>query len=708
MTTTGKKVLVIVAIVVAVVCFVTGLLIGWFLLDDLMAASETTSNSTVTSAQRTSPEAAEDLMVSAKLMEEIQASHIEQHLRFLSERPHLAGTEGDQRTVDYVKQEFEAMGYEVTLYPYDVLLSYPVEEHFNKVSMLDGRGNAIHTTEPGAKTGSAWDSEVTWPYCMYSPSGKVKGKLIYANYGRPQDFKLLDKKGVDLDQAIVIMRYGKTSRGKKVREAARRGGAAVILYNDPADVNINVTYNVFPATWWLPGDDVEHGNIRTSSGDPATPGYAATEGAYRIPKKQMDLPSIPCHPVGYRDARVLLQNLDGESAPEEWQGKLGIDYMIATGTEGALPVELTVKNTLDTRRVYNVVASLKGATEPERVVLVGNHRDAVAYGALDPGSGTAVMLELARAFAAVTRQGWQPRRTVMFCSWAAEEFGLIGSTEWVEEKRRWLSDHAVAYLNLDTVLQGNYTFDMSATPSLKAAGMRAASKVPDPHDNSTTVLDVWRQRVHDDRSPHQPWIRRPVSDTDLQPFVHLLGVPVTHSRYSFVEEDGVLVYHVRNYPLYHTVYDTMPLAAMMDPNFAVSKAVAAIMAELTRDLADSLILPIQPRDYALDIMMHLKEPMQKAADKFNNSVFYLQSALDDFLKSSQDLQKEIDNQDMLNLFEIQRLNDKLMLFEREFVDHKEGTHLFLTHGSNSKPSIDHPTMSAITQALRAAAFTLSS
>ncbi|XP_076451144.1 glutamate carboxypeptidase 2-like isoform X4 [Babylonia areolata] len=721
-TVTGKLVAVVVAVVVTVLCFVTGLFIGWFFLDHPASSTSEGSDSNMTHYPPSSASSSSfgslgqghvtepDPTVSARLIQEVQASNIEQYLRVLSERPHLAGTEGDERTVDYVEQELKKMGYDVTLAPYDVLLSYPAKQHFNKVTMLDGRRrNAIFTSDVGATTGSDWDSEVTPPYCMYCPSGKVQGKLIYANYGRAQDFRTLEKLKVDVNKAIVIMRYGKISRGKKVREAAKRGGKAVVLFNDPADVNINMTYNVYPATWWLPEDDVEHGNFRTSWGDPATPGRAAVDGAYRIPEKQMDLPSVPCHPVSYRDARILLQNLEGEKAPEEWQGQLGFEYHVGSNTPGALPVEVDVKNNLETRRVYNVLATLPGATEPDRVVLVGNHRDAIAYGALDPGSGTAVMLEVARAFMALYTQGWRPRRTVMFCSWAAEEFGVIGSTEWVEERRRWLGDRAVAYLNLDTVLQGNYSFDVSATPSLQAAVIRAAGKVTDPHQPDKTVLDVWRTRITDDRSPGLPWIRRPVSMTDFQPFIHLVGVPVTHSRYSFVEQDGSLIYPVRNYPLYHTVYDTFPLAAMMDPDLAVSTAVAAIMAELTRDLADSPILPLVPRDFATDIATHMDRALQSSPQELHHHIYYLKAAINDFLTASTTLQSHIDSLELhtVDPFQVRRINDKLMLYEREFVDHQRGQHLILSHGSNSNPSLDEQTMSDMIQAFRAATHTLS-
>lgn len=725
MGSTQKVALVLTGMVTAVVCFVTGLLIGWFLTEiPLPAGSRTTSRSNDTTSSLHSSGATyddvatrkacagechlqeDDPSITARLLQQLQASSIERHIRFLSERPHLAGTRGDQRTVDYIKQEFQSMGYNVTLYPYDVVLSYPAQDHFNKVSVLDGRGRAIITSGIGAKTGSDWDSEVFRPYCMYSPSGRVQGKLVYANYGRPQDFKVLEKMGVDTRGAVIIMRYAKQTRARMVREAAKRGSVGVILYNDPADVNMNVTQNVYPATWWLPADDVEHGNTRTQWGDPATPGYASTEGAHRLGEKQMELPEIPCQPVSYTDAKLLLQILNGPSAPEDWQGQLGLQYGVVEKTPGEMPVELSVKNVLDTRRIYNIVATLTGSQEPDRVVLMGNHHDATAYGGVDPGSGTAVMLEVANAFAQLAAQGWRPRRTVMFCSWAAKEFGLIGSTEWVEEKRRWLSNHVVSYLNLDSVLQGNYTFDMSATPSLQAAAIAAASKVPDPYVSGWSVLDAWKDRVANERRPGHPWIRRPICDTDMMPFMHMIGVPVTHSRYSFVMEDGILVYPHRHFPLYHTVYDTAKLATMMDPHFAVCKAVAAVMTELTRDLANSLAIPISARDYAMELMAHLEKPMEKAKDKFNSSVVYLQSALDTFLLAATDIQSKIASAHSLNAFEIRQLNDKLVLFEREFVDITAGTHIFLSHGSNSNPVLDQHMMTKMTQALEAAAASL--
>lgn len=266
-------------------------------------------------------------------------------------------------------------------------------------------------------------------------------------------------------------------------------------------------------------------------------------------------------------------------------------------------------------------------------------------------------------------------------------------------------DHAVAYMNLDTALQGNYSFDMSATPSLKAAGIRAASKIPDTHQPNQTVLDTWRQRVADERSPDQPWIRRPVAFTDIQPFMHLAAIPVTHSRYSFVEENGALIYPIRNYPLYHSVYDTMRLVRMVDPTWAASRAVTAVVGELTRDLADSLLLPISPRDFAQDVMNHVNTgslELEDTSEAYNLSVASLQTASEEFLKAAEMLQDKINNLRWKNPFEVRLINDKLMQYEKEFLDSSDGTHLILSHGSNSNPTLDQKTISKLTMALKAA------
>ncbi|XP_025085016.1 N-acetylated-alpha-linked acidic dipeptidase 2-like isoform X2 [Pomacea canaliculata] len=546
----------------------------------------------------------------------------------------------------------------------------PSRRSDGSVSMLDGRNRALFTTSPGAKPGSKWDDDLIGPYCFYSPSGNVKGKLIYANYGRKEDYNYLDNEGIDVHGAIVIVRYGHSDRKSKLGLAASKGAAAVLLYNDPADINRNNTYNVYPATWWLPGDGVEFGNFRLTEGDPATQGYPSLDNAARTSEKELEgMPKIPCHPIGYNDARVFLQNLEGPAAPQDWQGDLGFVYHVGTSSPGGLPVQVDIENKLETRRVFNVFATMKGAIEPDNVVLVGNHRDAVGYGAVDPASGTAVVLELARVFQSLASQGWQPRRTLMFCSWAAEEFGLIGSTEWVEEKKGWLFAHAVAYLNIDMILQGNYSFDMSGSASLKTAAIRAASKISDPRQMNSTLLHTWMERIPDKKNPGQPSIKRPRTNSDFRPFMNIVGVPVGHAHYSFLGEDGVKIYPFQRYPLYHTAYDTIQLAYMMDPDFAISRTVAAVMGELARDLVDSLIIPLSARDYADDICGMVQEALSDSTEKLNkvnSSASGLLEACADFSEVAKKLHEHIEGLKPQNPVDIWHLNNKLMLFERQF------------------------------------------
>ena len=280
-----------------------------------------------------------------------------------------------------------------------------------------------------------------------------QGPLVYVNYGRQEDFQLISAK-LNITGCICIARYGKGFRGKKATYAAEYGCSGLILYSDPYDYALNGTDRFYPNSWWLPGSGVQSGTLKDAyfgNGDPLTPVYPAVKGSYRIDPKNVKLPRIPVYPIGFEDAVNLLAGMTGEVVPTSWVGKLNVAYRFGPGFfSPELRVKMEVQTISKMATIQNVFGFIKGHEEPDRYVLLGNHHDTWAYGAIDPHSATAAMLELSRAMAELVRVGWRPRRTLVFCSWSAEEYEPIGSREWVENFVHILGNRAVAYFSTST------------------------------------------------------------------------------------------------------------------------------------------------------------------------------------------------------------------------------------------------------------------
>lgn len=404
---------------------------------------------------------------------------------------------------------------------------------------------------------------------------------MYVNYGRVEDFVNVTRL-INITGCICIARYGKIFRGNKATLAERFGCSGLILYTDPADFAIHGTRTVYPDSWWLPGTGVQRGSLKLSLGDPLTPLYPATESAYRMDVSMTDLPRIPVQPVGYEDARVLMRNMTGREAPPGWKGDLDIPYRLGPGYQQSdLYVKMRVATYSQRAVTYNVVGFIEGSVEPDRYVILGNHHDAWVFGAVDPSSGTAVMLEVARAFGKMKSGGWRPRRSLVFCAWGAEEQGLIGSREWVENFGHILGHRAVAYLNVDLAIAGNYSLRGRSLPLLKDLLYEVTKSVPNPDENEIrngrpTIYDTWSNRVPEKSSgghvTGRPLVPLLGSGSDFDPFISAVGITSLDIRYNFDEST-----RLSSYPLYHSAYETMHLVeTYIDPTFKVSAAVGKI------------------------------------------------------------------------------------------------------------------------------------
>ena len=411
--------------------------------------------------------------------------------------------------------------------------------------------------------------------------------------------------GLSVEGKIVLVRYGGAFRGLKVKEAQERGAIGVLIYSDPADDGY-MRGDVYPDGPMRPASAIQRGSVQYLSiqpGDPSTPGgIPSTDGAKRITRDQMtNLPKIPSLPIAYREAEKLMRNLGGPRVPNEWQGGLPFSYHVGPG--GAA-VEMKVEMDEGLKPIYNVMATIPGTTD--QVLVVGNHRDAWTPGAIDPNSGSAAMLEVARSLGVALKAGWKPRRTIILGSWDAEEYGLVGSTEWAEANAAMLSQKAVAYLNIDSAVLGA-DFNASGVPSMRDVLREVARVVPDPK-KSGSIGALWESRAKSAWAQRTPVIvggpdrefdqqlDRLGSGSDYTAFLDFLGVPSTDVGFS--GPSGV----------YHSVYDNFRWMSLYgDPDFVYHQAAARLMGLLTMRVASADVAPLRFSNYARALREDLDE-----------------------------------------------------------------------------------------------------
>jgi len=526
----------------------------------------------------------------------------------LTAEPRVAGTPEDYRTARFVLAQFRAAGLEAQIVEYDVLLPMPREVRVDLVEPIKRQGP---TPEGGWNAAQgAHDRKVIAGYNAYSPSGNVTAEVVYANYGLPEDYDYLRQAGIDVAGKIVLVRYGKCFRGVKPYVAERRGAAGVLIYSDPAEDGYRQG-DPFPKGPWRPPTGVQRGSIlylTEYAGDPLTPGVGATPKAKRLAINDVTtLPRIPTTPISYEDATPILENLGGPVAPPAWQGALPFTYHVGPGSA---KVHLKLDMEFRTRPIWNVIARLPGTVHPDEWVVLGNHRDAWTYGAVDAASGTAPLLGVARGLGELLRQGWKPSRTVILASWDAEEFGLIGSTEWAEENAEALARHAVAYLNMDSGVAGSH-FAASAVPSLSRLIREVAQEVKDPA-SGRSVYAVWSEEdgkvrreggipcavLKSSRGTEEAGAR--VGDlgsgSDYTPFLQHLGVPALDLGFG------------GPYGVYHSIYDNFEwMQKFGDPHFRYSVAAAQIFGTLALRLAEADLLPFDFEDYGNAVRGYLDD-----------------------------------------------------------------------------------------------------
>jgi len=528
-------------------------------------------------------------------------------MKRLSARPHHVGSPYDKENAEWILSRFKEWGWDAHIENFEVLFPTPKERLVELVEPTKFTAKLEEPAVPEDPTSSQHDEQLP-TYNAYSADGDVTGPLVYVNYGVPEDYEQLERLGISVKGAIVIARYGGSWRGIKPKVGAEHGAVGCLIYSDPRGDGY-FQGDVFPAGAFRPREGVQRGSVMDDTlypGDPLTPGVGATKDAKRLPLEDVQtITKIPVLPISYGDAQPLLAALKGPMAPEQWRGALPFPYHLGPGPA---KVHLKVKSNWDIKTLYDVIARVGGSEYPDEWVVRGNHHDAWVNGAEDPISGLVAELEEARAFGELLKQGWKPKRTLIYCAWDGEEPALHGSTEWAEEHADELSRHAVAYLNSDSNGRG-YLF-MGGSHSLEKFINGVARDIEDPEKK----ISVWKRsqlrRIEGASSPEERQEARERPDlrigalgsgSDYGAFVDHLGIASLDLGYGGEGGGGV----------YHSIYDDFYwYTHFSDTSFVYGRALAQTAGTAVMRLADAELLPFDFSDFA-DTMHRYADDLKK-------------------------------------------------------------------------------------------------
>ncbi|XP_066846010.1 N-acetylated-alpha-linked acidic dipeptidase 2-like isoform X3 [Anser cygnoides] len=606
-------------------CFLLGFLMGWF------------------TKPNEPPPSTSDMYenVRQKLVDEMKAENIKQFLRSFTKLPHLAGTEQNFLLAKQIQGQWKEFGLDsAELVHYDVLLSYPNETQPNYISVIDDQGNEIFNTSSFEPPPRGYENvtDILPPYNAFSPQGMPE-----------------------------------------VKNAILAGAQGIILYSDPADY-CAPGVDPYPDGWNLPGGGAQRGNVLNlnGAGDPLTPGYPAKEYTFRYKVNEgVGIPKIPVHPIGYHDAEVLLRAMGGPAAPDSsWKGSLNVSYNIGPGfadSSSTRKVRMHVHSNSKITRIYNVIGVLRGAVEPDRYIIFGGHRDSWVFGGIDPTTGAAVLQEVVRSFGKMKMEGWRPKRTIIFASWDAEEFGLLGSTEWAEENARVLQERAVAYINTDSSIEGNYTLRVDCTPLLYRLVYNLTKEISSPDEGyeKKSLYESWLEKDPAPENNSYPRINKLGSGSDFEAYFQRLGIASGRVRYTKNRKADKF----SNYPVYHTVYETFELVEKFyDPTFKKQLTIAKLRGKLVYELADSQIIPFDCRDYG-EALKGYSNRIYKLAKKheeqlktYKVSFDPLFSAVVNFSEAAAEFHRRLEKVDKKDPLAVRIMNDQLMFIERAFID----------------------------------------
>lgn len=525
----------------------------------------------------------------------------------ISARPHHLATEFDRANAEWILSQFREWGWDAHIEDFEVLFPTPKERLVEMTAPTRFKAKMEEPTVDSDPTSDQHREQLP-TYNAYSLDGDVTAPLVYVNYGIPEDYEQLERLGISVKGAIVIARYGMSWRGIKPKVAAEHGAVGCIIYSDPHEDGY-FRGDVFPQGPWRPQEGAQRGSVMDMvlyPGDPLTPGIGATHDAKRLPLAEAKtITKIPVLPLSYSDAQPLLAALRGPVAPEAWRGSLPLTYHVGPGPA---QVHLKVKSNWDIKTLHDIIAKIPGADSPDEWVLRGNHEDAWVNGAEDPVSALVDELEEARSLGELLKQGWKPRRTILYCVWDGEEQGLLGSTEWGEEHADELRQHAAVYINSDS--NGRGFVNASGSHTLEKFLNGVEREIEDPE----TKLSVWKRyqlrsintaTTADQRSELRTRADLRLgalgSGSDYTVFIDHLGV--ASLNLGFGGEDGG--------GIYHSIYDDFYWYTHFgDPDFIYGRALAQLAGTAVLRFADAEVLPYDFTDFA-DTIHSYDEQLKK-------------------------------------------------------------------------------------------------
>ncbi len=554
----------------------------------------------------------------------LSADSLRAWMKILSARPHHAGSAYGKENAEFIAGKFRSWGFETEIERFDVL--FPVPES-RSLEMLEPSRFTAKLAEPPleADATSGQSSEQLPTYNAYSADGDVTGELVYVNYGIPDDYTELERRGIDVRGKIVIARYGGSWRGIKPKVAAEHGAIGCIIYSDPSGDGYTAG-DVYPRGGYRNESGAQRGSVADMPvypGDPLTPGTASTPGAKRLALADAQtITKIPTLPISYSDATPLLEALGGPVAPGEWRGGLPLTYHLGPGPA---KVRLAVKFTWDNVPIYDVRGTLPGTERPDQWIIRGNHHDAWVNGATDPVSGLVAMMDEARSLGRLVADGWKPKRSIVYCAWDGEEPGLLGSTEWVEAHADALKQRAAVYINSDSNSRG--FLNAGGSHSLEKFFNTVSRDVPDPQ-YGISVLE--RRRAADivnasgadrDELRNRAGLRLyPLgSGSDYTPFLQHAGV--ASLNVGFGGED--------QYGQYHSIYDSYDhYIRFMDTDFSYGVALAKTCGRTVIRLADADVLPFDFTDFSATLDRYVRE-VGELADRLRDEAAERERELSD-------------------------------------------------------------------------------
>lgn len=522
------------------------------------------------------------IALEAKFDALLNADNLDSWMKYLTAQPHHVGSPYDKKVVDFVAAKFKEWGYQVRIEKFDVLFPTP---KLRLVEMLAPTTYKASLTEPPVKGDPYSDQtkEALPGYNAFSVDGDVTADLVFVNYGIPEDYVELERRGISVEGKIVIAKYAGSWRGIKPKLAAEKGAIGCLIYSDPEDDGY-YRGDVYPKGPFKNEYGIQRGSVMDmpmAPGDPLTPGYGATDNAVRIDIKEANtLTKIPVLPISYHDALPLLTALEGPVVPNSWKGALPITYHIGPGPA---KVHLKLEFNWELKPAYDVIATMKGSTLPDEWVIRGNHHDAWVHGANDPISGLVALMEEARVVGDLVKQGHQPKRTMMYCAWGAEEQGLLGSTEWVETHAKELKEKVVAYINTDGTGAG--FLNAGGSHTLEMFFDEISKSVMDPVMN-VSVFE--RRNALEKVKNNTSWAHYKLgalgSGSDYSPFFQHLGIASFNMGFGGESSGGE----------YHTMYDSYQhYKRFKDPNFQYGVTLAKVAGRTSLRLANAHILPFE-------------------------------------------------------------------------------------------------------------------